>query len=73
MRCTVCGAPLESTTTDLPFKVSETTIVIFKDLPVLQCRNCPDYLLEDSVVARIDEILARVDREAEVEIIPYAA
>ena len=34
MRCTVCGAELTATRTDLPFKVSETSIVILKNLPV---------------------------------------
>lgn len=73
MTCTLCGAELTATRTDLPFKVWETSIVIFKNLPVMQCVNCPEYLIEDAVLARVDEILARVDRGVEVEIIPYAA
>jgi YgiT-type zinc finger domain-containing protein len=73
MRCGICGAELAAARTDLPFKVSETTIVILKSLPVLQCANCPEYLIEDGVLGRVDDILARVDREAEVEIIRYAA
>ena len=73
MRCTVCGAELTSTQTDLPFKVRETSIVILKSLPVLQCRNCPEYLLEDEVLSRVDEILQGVETGAEVEIIRYAA
>jgi len=73
MRCTVCGAELTSTRTDLPFKVGATSIVIFKSLPVLQCRNCPEYLLEDKVLGPVDEILGEVDPGAEVEIIRYAA
>ena len=73
MRCTVCGAELAATTTDLPFKIGETSIVILKDLPVLQCGNCPEYLIEDGVLGRVDGILAGVDRGAEVEIIRYAA
>lgn len=73
MRCEVCGAELTATMTDLPFKVRETGIVILKSLPVLQCANCPHYLIEDAVLARIDEILGRVDRGSELEIIPYAA
>jgi hypothetical protein len=47
--------------------------VILKSLPVLQCRNCPEYLIEDEVLGRVDQILGRVDMEAEVEIIRYAA
>lgn len=73
MRCTVCGAELTPTQTDLPFKIRERSIVILKSLPVLQCRNCPEYLIADEVLSRVDQILGRVDVEAEVEIILYAA
>ncbi len=41
MKCHVCGFGLVSLTTDLPFKVSEMTIVILRGLPVLQCGNRP--------------------------------
>jgi YgiT-type zinc finger domain-containing protein len=73
MRCEVCGAELVAMKTDLPFKVRETGIVILKSLPVLQCGRCPQYLIEDAVLAHIDQILRRVDRGAELEIIRYAA
>lgn len=73
MRCTMCGGELKATRTDLPFKVRETSIVILKNLPVMQCENCPEYLIEDAVLSRIDGILDRIDSEAEVEIIRYAA
>ena len=73
MKCGVCGAQLKSVSSDLPFKVSEQTIVILKELPVLQCENCAQYLLEDRVLSRVDAILASIDRAAELEIIRYAA
>ena len=73
MRCEVCGAELVAMKTDLPFKVRETGIVILKDLPVLQCENCPQYLIEDAVLAHVDQILHRVDRGTELEIVRYAA
>ena len=73
MRCTVCGARMSSVITDLPFKLSEERIVIFKQLPVLQCEACREYLIEDAVMARIDTMLARVDNTAELEVIRYAA
>ena len=73
MKCTSCGAELTMTTTDLPFKVRDTGIVILKNLPVAQCGNCPEYLIEDAVHRRVEEILSRADRGAELEIIPYAA
>ncbi len=73
MKCMVCGSELKATTTDLPFKVRETTIVVLKDIPVLQCKNCIEYLLQDSVMEKVDQMLARVGGEAELEIIRYAA
>ncbi|MBI2955387.1 MAG: type II toxin-antitoxin system MqsA family antitoxin [Chloroflexi bacterium] len=73
MRCTICGGELKATRTDLPFKVRETSIVVLKNLPVLQCENCSEYLIDDAVLRRVDETLATVDSEAELEIISYAA
>ena len=73
MKCTVCGGALTAASTDLPFKVSDTSIVIVKSLPVLECGNCPEYLLADEVMGRVDEILARVDNAAELEIVRFAA
>ncbi|HWM91504.1 MAG TPA: type II toxin-antitoxin system MqsA family antitoxin [Thermoanaerobaculia bacterium] len=73
MRCHVCGSELVSMVTDLPFKLNETTIVILKDLPILQCSGCSEYLLEDAVMERVDEILSRANAQAELEIIRFAA
>ena len=73
MKCAVCGAGMQAGTSDLPFKTTERTIVILKGLPVLQCENCAQYLIEDDVLARVDDILAAVDGAAELEVIRYAA
>ena len=73
LKCGLCGSTMRATTTNPPFKVSETTIVILKELPVFQCENCSEYLLDDSVLKRVDEILEKVDTAAELEVIKYAA
>ena len=73
MRCSVCGSQLTAITTDLPFKVREPGIVILKGLPVLQCASCPEYMLEDTVLARVDQILRHVDGGIELEVIRYTA
>lgn len=73
MKCHRCGSKLKPLITALPFKIGETAIVIVKELPVLQCENCGEYLLEDAVMGRVDQILEKIDVAAELEIIRYAA
>ncbi|MBI2886492.1 MAG: type II toxin-antitoxin system MqsA family antitoxin [Chloroflexi bacterium] len=73
MKCHVCGAALQRIVTQVPFRVGDQAIVIIKDSPVLQCRSCPEYLLEDAVMARIDHLLSKADTAAELEIVTYAA
>ena len=73
MKCTVCGAGMRSTRSDLPFKTTEHTVVILKSLPILQCENCAQYLIEDAVLGRVDRILATVDGAAELQVIRFAA
>ncbi len=72
MNCLSCGEKLEEVITDLPFKIRSSSIIIIKKLPVLQCKNCNEYLIEDTVMENVDSILDRVDRTAELEILSYA-
>jgi len=73
MKCRVCGSTLRATTTDLPFKVSDRTIVILRQLPVAQCEACGEYLIADAVLTRIDTLLSTVNTSVELEIIQFAA
>jgi len=73
MKCMTCGSSLQPVQSDLPFKVSQHSIVILKNLPALQCDNCGEYSIEDPVYQRVEEILAQVDASAELEIIRFAA
>ena len=73
MKCLVCGAALKRLDADLPFKVTERTIVILKNLPVLRCGNCTEYSIEDEVIRSVEEILAGVDGAAELEVIRFPA
>lgn len=73
MKCQVCGANMKAVTTDLPFKAKNSTIIIMKALPVFQCENCSEYLLEDNVMATVEKIIGNVDASSELEVIKYAA
>ena len=73
MKCHVCGGEMKAMTSDLPFKLAPNRIVILKNLPVLQCGQCGDYLLEDPIMARVEEMLQGVDASIELEVLRYAA
>jgi len=73
MKCRLCGSRLQPMVTDLPFKVTGSTIVILKGLPVLQCENCQEYLIEDKVMERVDVMLDGASTEAELEVMRFAA
>ena len=73
MKCHICGSTMESVTTTLPFKINQTTIVIVKHLPVSQCTGCREYLLDDVIMERVEDILQHVDETAELEVLKYAA
>ena len=73
MRCYNCGENLEKIFSDMPFKVSNESVVIIKRLPILQCPNCQEYLLEDPVMQKVEEKLSNVSTTAELEILKYVA
>jgi YgiT-type zinc finger domain-containing protein len=60
-------------TTDLPFKLSDRSIVVIKGLPVLLCENCTEYALEDRVMATVEHILDSADDASELRVVKYAA
>ena len=70
--CRVCGSELKRVTTDLPFKISQDSIIIIKNLPILQCQNCQEYLIEDPIMEKIDGILSHVDETTGLEILKFA-
>jgi YgiT-type zinc finger domain-containing protein len=73
MKCRVCAGLLENRVTDLPFKIGDSSIVVVKALPVLQCRQCGEIEMEDQTMRRVDQVLAGVDASAELEVIRFAA
>ena len=73
MKCHQCSGQMNKVKTDLPFKITETSIIIIKGLPVLQCDDCREYVIEDSVMERVDGILDKADKAAELAIVSFAA
>ena len=62
---------MESQVTDMPFKLSDRTIMILKDLPVFQCENCVESVIEDPIMERVDSLLEKVDQAAVLEIVLF--
>jgi YgiT-type zinc finger domain-containing protein len=73
VKCTRCGSRLVETQTDLPFKIDGRSIVVIKGIPVLECASCPEYLLPDASMKRVEEILRGRTPAAELEVIRFAA
>ncbi len=73
MKCRVCGGRQEERVTDIPFKVSDTSIVIVKALPLFQCLECGDIEIEDGMVARVDRVLAGIDTSVELKVVRFSA
>ena len=73
MKCHVCGSTMRTMITDLPFKLTEASIVILKKVPVLQCDGCREYLLDDPVLERVEKSLEKTDVAAEIEVLRYPA
>jgi YgiT-type zinc finger domain-containing protein len=72
MICHNCGGSLKNLMTNLPFKLSNDCIVIIKGLPVLQCQTCYEYVVEDEIMGKVDNILSKIDTTTELEILSYA-
>jgi YgiT-type zinc finger domain-containing protein len=73
MKCHNCGGEFESVITDLPFKTGAHSIIIIKDLPVMQCGNCNEFMIEDLVMGKVDRIIDMTEKNVEVEVLRYAA
>ena len=71
MKCAVCGYIMGAVVTDMPFKVSDETIVIIKRMPVDKCSNCGQYLIDDPVMECVEDIIKDVNAAAELEIVQY--
>jgi len=73
MICHNCGKELIRVVTNMPFKTNGNSVIIIKDLPVLQCEGCGEYLIEDAIMAQVDEILKSVNKNTELEILKFAS
>ena len=73
MKCHICGTDLQAGITDLPFKVRDRSIVVVHDIPVLQCSRCPEFLLGDDVMARVETLLGKVGEDIRLEVVHFVA
>jgi YgiT-type zinc finger domain-containing protein len=64
---------METRTTLLPFKTGPESIVIIKDLPVTECTNCHEYLLDDLTMTKVESLLDNATAGAELEVVRFAA
>ena len=59
---------------DIPFKLTARTLVIVRDLPVLQCVQCAEHVIEDPIMKKVDALLEKkVVPRLELEIVGFSA
>jgi len=58
-------------TSDFPFKIGKKSILIIKDLPVIECPNCKEYVFEDPVMEKVDNLIRGFDEKTELEIVAF--
>ena len=71
MTCQLCGGPVESRVTDLPFTTGDSPVVIVRSLPVLECLECGYTDLELETMLRVHQLLATLDESAELKVVRY--
>jgi YgiT-type zinc finger domain-containing protein len=71
MKCYVCGTALIPEISDLPFKIGKKSILIIKNLPILECPNCKEYLIEDPIMDKVESFIKGVDEKTELEIVAF--
>ncbi len=57
---------------DMHFKANQHKVVTFKDLPVIQCTGCGEFMLTDQVMADVEALLAKSMPETELDVLRYA-
>lgn len=57
--------------TDMPFALSNRTIVIVRGLPVVQCIQCSEKVIADMNMERVDNLLHKVDPRLELEVVEF--
>ena len=72
MKCHVCGATLVAENSDMPFKINQHKVVILKELPVLACHDCGEYLLDDQVMTQVEWMIGNTAPEAELNVLRFS-
>ena len=73
MKCHVCGTLMTRVVTDLPFRVDRSVMIILRELPLIECRECSAYAFEERVMERVHEIVERLRSPAHLDAVRYAA
>ena len=74
MRCVICRQGDTAPGSVIVTLQRENTVVVIRDVPAMVCQNCGEYYLDEAVAGKLyRQGEEAVQRNAEVEIIRYAA
>ena len=71
--CPICGGPLQSQTSVIPFILKPNAVVVIKGVPAEVCANCHEPFLAGQAVDRVSDILRRLrSLSSEVSVVTYS-
>lgn len=63
MTCPLCKGHMAPGKSNLPFNLDESHVVVIINVPALVCEQCGDDFIEIDVVRKVEQIVARVERD----------
>lgn len=67
MRCPLCkGEMAKKGRTNLPYELSDESIIIVKNVPAIICSQCGDVFIEADILSKVEKILDKASKNGMV-------
>jgi len=63
MECPSCRGKMERGKTSLPYDLGKDKFIVVRGVPALICAQCGEEYVESSILKKVEEILATVEKK----------
>jgi YgiT-type zinc finger domain-containing protein len=64
MRCPLCkGEMAKGRKTNLPYELSDESVIIVKNVPAIICSQCGNVFIEADILSKVEKILDKATRD----------